>query len=126
MITKQDCYIVSTYQSGTIELANLNAHDATRRLLEALHIPHKEVWGVYQGNKEQSFVIVGKQYQTIVEKLAKQYNQECYLHIHNDNFSELVYTDRKTAIGYFTNVSATEARGHASYTEDNGQFYVTK
>jgi len=129
MITKPDAYLFSTCNESRTRSENMTAHEKTVTLLNSIDAPFSVVIGHYQGREELSFLIVGKKYQNLVETICKNHAQECYLHIHNDNHSELVYGDGKIEkVGKLTNVSKAEAEQLKNYTyvPVTGLYWTTK
>lgn len=51
-------------------------------------IGFKQVQGVFNGAKEESFVI-SAEHEVLAQAYCIAYNQECYLYLHNDRHAEL-------------------------------------
>lgn len=129
MNIKSNILIVSVFQKSKTTEQNLKAHDNLMSSLKADNIPHLSLLGQYEGIKELSVLIKGFEYRGLVETIAKNHNQECYLESHNDRATFLVYADgRRDSIGTLTPVSKAEAEsmGNFSYDRVAGQYFVTR
>lgn len=101
-------------------------------MLEAYKIPHKEMLGVYKGTKESSFVVVVSHWTTeaVLELVAKEFGQECYLFSNQERDAWLVYTNEgfrhEKLQGKLRAVSPTFALKQDAYTQsvDGDEFFV--
>lgn len=129
MNIKSNILIVSVFQSKLSQALN---HDTHREVLKALKdsgVPVLELQGRYNGVNELSILVDGFEHRSTVERIAKTFNQECYLESHNDRATFLVYPDgRRESIGTLTPVSKQEAEqvGSFSYNAVIDQHFVTR
>lgn len=130
MITKSDCYLFSVYNENRAYADNRAAHEHTKVVLNSFDVPYSECIGHYQGKEEQSFLVIGKANEKLVSNLCKRHAQDSYLHMHNDNFSELVYFDEREplTVGTMVEVPEKEALRLRNYTyqPNTGRYYTTK
>lgn len=129
MNIKSNVLIVSVFQKGVNQNTNVDNHIHTMEWLRMAKVPHLELQGRYEGVDELSILIEGFDNRSLVETLAKKFNQECYLESHNDRATFLVFPDgSRTSIGTLTPVSETEAKavGNYSYNPVVGQYFITK
>lgn len=92
-------------------------------------LPVLELEGKYNGTEERSILVRGFEHRSIVEKLCKEFNQECYLESHNDRSTALVYPDgHRESLGTLIPVSRSEAEavGSWSYNPEVRQYFITK
>ncbi|NJO48173.1 MAG: hypothetical protein HC840_00495 [Leptolyngbyaceae cyanobacterium RM2_2_4] len=121
--------IVSVFQ---LKLSQALSHDTHREVLTALQdsgVPVLELQGRYNGVNELSILVDGFEHRATVERIAKTFNQECYLESHNDRATFLVYPDgRRESIGTLVGVSKHEAEtvGSYSYNPLVDQYFVTR
>lgn len=119
-------YIISAYRPDRDFVSNRIAHDALRQLLQVAGYGIKQVDGVYKGQKEKSFVVVGATDNAILS-LAWTFSQESVLKLHGDRHADLLYTNGVVEpLGKFVAVGQAEALKHDSYTycPVNDTFYI--
>lgn len=119
-------FIVSAFQASQDDYTNSYNHDMLTAMLDRLAIPFKVLVGHYKSRMELSVLIVGQDKERLVQAVARNYNQECYLESHGDRFTELVYTSdgRREAIGYLKNVENVEGLEAYSYCPETKQFFA--
>lgn len=88
MNTFPNIIIFSVYQ-GNNPIEDTQNTAKVRKELGFLGIGFKDAEGVFQGNREESFIVDGKDEKYVVD-LCKTFNQKAYLFSHNDRFTELV------------------------------------
>ena len=88
MNTFPNIIIFSVYQ-GNNPLEDTQNTTKVRKELGLLGIGFKDAEGVFDGNREESFIVDGKDEKYVID-LCKQFNQKAYLFSHNDRFTELV------------------------------------
>ena len=81
--------IVSAYRKDLAPNVNMTRHLEALQFLRNASIPHKEVYGYYEGEGERSIIIVGQGCNAVADTLAGQYGQDCYLYVHQDRAAEL-------------------------------------
>lgn len=129
MNLKSNILIFSVFQKGNSLTANEYTHKAVLAALKSEGLPVLELRGKYEGAEELSILIEGFQHRDTVERIAKTFNQECYLESHNDRATFLVYPDGTTKnIGTLTPVSKQEAEesGSYSYNPVVDQHFITR
>lgn len=130
MNTKPNILIFSTFRAENTNGLNEMRHANVMQQLANKGIPHKEVIGQYGGIQEKSVLIEGFEHREEVARLAKLYNQDCYLESHgNDRFTSLVYMDgRREDLGYLQRVSSREIDPMEGFTYDlvTDSFWVTR
>lgn len=110
--------IFSVYQSTCTEQDNKDTHDDVKKSLESNHIPFKEMEGVYQGNKELSFLLKSNYIDT-AKKLCKKFNQECYLVSDKDRHTKLIYLDGgEQELGILKRIGKHQLNDVINYTYD--------
>jgi hypothetical protein len=128
MKIKPTIYIVSVFKSNQCDLVNNRKHQQTIEALKLAGTPVSELQGQYKGQPEKSILIVGLEFQPTVEKLARLFDQECYLVSHSDRSTDLVYQDgTQIAIGQLRPVDGTNIAGLDSWTYSPilDQYYAT-
>lgn len=129
MNLKPNVLIFSVFQKSRTLSVNQLAHKQIFKLLEEQGLPVLHLSGRYDGNEELSILVEGFEHRATVERLCKEFNQECYLESHNDRASFLVFPDgSKQSIGTLVAVSESEAEtlGSYSYNPVVDQYYVTR
>lgn len=129
MNLKPDILIVSVFQTAKTESENQSAHNKVLTVLKSEGIPCIELLGRYNGVNEKSILLEGFENRRLVERLAKEFNQECYLESHNDRATFLVYQDgTRQSIGTLTAVSQDEAEQAIGYSYNpiTKQHFITK
>lgn len=129
MNIKPNVLIFSVCQAALPELVNKMAHTQMLSILQNQGMPIMELQGRYNGSNEMSILIQGFEHRETVERICKDFNQECYLESHSDRATFLVYPDgRKESIGTLTPVSKQEAEqvGSFSYSPLMDQYFVTQ
>ena len=116
--------IFSVYQAARPEYANKDNHDCVLTLLKQFGISYKTVKGRYNGADEESIIVGAHEYR-VVEKLCKQFRQECYLRSDESRASELVYADGSTLEVGFLHESAEVPGDNYTYDEVNGSYWIT-
>jgi len=121
--------IVSAYRKELSENVNMANHlDAVKTLTDA-KIPHKEVYGYYNGDGERSILIVEPACQAIATELLERYGQESYLFVDCEQQGTLVYADGSTeSLGKWQSADPDDATAEESYTvdPDTGRYYICK
>lgn len=107
---------------GTVR-EELNNQDARNRL-DSLKIPYKEVQGCYRGEIEQAF-IVDARHKAAVSEIAREYNQECILHLDEDRHGHYLYLTDSVGgeaaadyAGKFVKTTKERAAKQEGYTYD--------
>lgn len=129
MNLKSNILIFSVFQKGKSLTANEYAHKGVLAVLKYDGIPFLELQGKYDGAEELSILVDGFEHRSTVERIAKTFNQECYLESHNDRATFLVYQDGTTkSIGTLIPVSKQEAEavGSYSYNPLMDQHFITR
>lgn len=130
MLTKPDCFIFSAQKSYRTTDENFLAHKDVKNLLQLSKIPFTEVVGRYKGDTETSFLVVGKEHEQTIKHLSDLYSQESYLHIHPDDFAELVFVayGRRDKLGYLNEVSAQVANAaeNSTFVPTTNLYYTTQ
>jgi hypothetical protein len=129
MNLKSNVLIFSVFQAGLPELVNQMAHNQLFGILERQGLPVLALSGRYNGVNELSILVEGFEHRETVERLCKEFNQECYLESHNDRATFLVFPNGdKQDIGILVPVSKSEAEsvGNFSYNPIVGQYFVTR
>lgn len=129
MNLKPNILIFSVFQKNATPEVNKDIHSSVLYVLLDQKLPAMELKGRYNGTDESSILIQGFEHREVVERLCKEFGQECYLESHNDRATFLVFPDgSKKYIGVLTPVDENEAQqvGSYSYNEAVGQFYITK
>lgn len=129
MNIRPNILIVSVFQKAVSAAKNIANHKEVLQALKDSGLSVLELQGKYDDTYELSILIEGFQYRQVVEKIAKSFNQECYLESHNDRATFLVFPDGSTkSIGTLTPVSKQEAEavGSYSYSPVVDQYFVTR
>lgn len=122
-------------QQVVILSAELSGQDNNRRtallndMLAELRLPFKTAIGVYNGSKENSFVVVVNS-QADIDVLKgfafKSFGQESILHQDANQEARLIFADDSTKqLGKLEQVSKELALSLDNYTEMGGKFYTT-
>lgn len=91
--------IFSAFQAYQPRQVNDVFHAKAVAELQNHGVEFMELDGQYNSVSERSILVLAK-HRAIVERLAAETRQECYLESHNDRHSELVYADgTRVAIG---------------------------
>lgn len=129
MNIKPNILIFSVFRSEVSSNVNKSVHDKVLSLLKGEGLPVIELQGRYNGVNEMSILIDGFQHRATVERLCKEFNQECYLESHNDRATFLVFPNGdRQAIGTLKPVTKQEAEsvGNFSYNPLVDQYFVTQ
>jgi hypothetical protein len=120
-------FVLSAERDNLSSRDNLYRTHELEGILNELEIPYKIVEGHYNGLREDAFVVVGHGYEAIVSKLARDFDQECYLRVDENRQARLVFPQGSESIGKWQeHVGATN--GLSNYTKDylTGRIYVCK
>lgn len=126
---------MNTVSQVVILSAELSGEDNNRRtsllndMIAELKLPFKRAVGVYQGGKENSFVVVVNS-QADIDVLKgfafKSFGQESILHQDANQEARLIFADDSTKqLGKLQQVSKELALTLDNYTEMDGKFYTT-
>lgn len=128
MNIRPNILIVSVFQKGVDAKQNVESHAQVLQTLKSTGVPHVELQGKYNGIEELSILVQGFEYRSVVERLAKAFNQECYLESHNDRATSLVFADgSRQNIGTLVNVTKEEAEANGSYSYNpNAGYFITR
>lgn len=129
--------LVSAFQNGKTDEQNRANHERAYDILRREGLNFRVVRGVYKGVAELSFVLFGDDIRThegnlqACINLARLFNQESVLEVHNDGAAALHYLNsgyRVERIGTFKGVSEAEAAGREAFTYDplSGQYFVVE
>ena len=93
-----------------------------------MNMPFKSVQGMYKGHKENSFLVIVRDFKEIslMNNLAWAYHQESILYCDQDRNAFLVYCDGTPAdaLGVFQKVDSVE--GLDAYTIDGDEYWTCK
>ena len=119
--------IVSAYRKDLEPNVNMTRHLEALQFLRNASIPHKEVYGYYEGEGERSILIPGQGCNAVADTLASQYGQDCYLYVHQDRAAEL-RGGIKQSLGTWQEVGKEDAMLSDGFTvdPDTGKYYVCK
>lgn len=126
---KPNVLIFSVFQKSQSESVNQKVHAMILAEMQKSALPVIELQGRYNGVNESSILIQGFEHRETVQRLCREFNQECYLESHNDRATFLVYPNGKTeSIGTLTNVSKDEAIQNGSYSFNAiaDAYFITK
>jgi hypothetical protein len=118
--------IVSAFQSSVPHAENIANHEELKANLTLMGVGFIELDGAYKGVPEKSLLFTESN-RRVVEMIARDYKQECFLESDNDRYSSLVYADgRRVGLGYLKPVSKSEALAldGYSYRPDLDQYYA--
>ena len=120
--------IVSAYRKELSANANMTRHLEALQFLRNASIPHKEVYGYYEGDGERSILIVGAGCNAVADTLRARYEQDCYLYVNQDRDAELRGLERGQAIGKWQETNKEDAMMADGFTvdPDTGKYYVCK
>jgi hypothetical protein len=86
--------------------------------------------GHYKGESETSFIIKvpfgNEPNHSMFQFIADKYKQECYLYSDANRFTTLHYRNREESLGRLVSTDEYSARQQDSFTEVNGNFYITR
>lgn len=119
--------VVSAYRQDQEPNVNMERHLEALEWLRNASIPHKEVYGYYDGDGERSILIVGDGCNAVADTLANRYGQDCYLYVNQDRQAELRggYT---ASLGTWQECGKEDAMMEDGHTVDpeTGKYYVCK
>ena len=129
-VIKKPIAIISAEKAGLTEGDNLQRTYSLKEDLEALGLPYKAVLGMFEGTKEQSFVVVIKDHNQlfILSDLAEKYNQDSILYRNEYEDTYLLDGFNMKYIGKFVQVPEYVAKRKPTYTHDmtNNSYYITE
>lgn len=122
---QQSVLIFSTFQSGQTSTLNVTYHNELIGFLQSEKIPHIEAQGHYKGERELS-IIVPTRYESLVQKLMRDHNQETYLYLDSNNIATLHdHTGRITdVLGRMREIN--DVVGRDAYTIVGGRYFVAE
>ena len=115
-------FIISSHQ---LDIDNDVMAHCLERDLAALELDSIEAIGTYKSTLERSRVVFSDD-EGKAEFLREEYNQECYLYVHNDRTAELVYSDgtRESLVGTFRTINPDYIGQHQNYTQVGEEYYA--
>ena len=121
--------IISAQHANAGPETNRIAHIELRQQLEGLGFPRGEVTGMYNGNRELSWLVEYDDTEPALERLLQlgaEYAQECILHINPKRHCHLLYMNGDVdSIGKLVPVSPTKAETLQAWTRIRaGQYYA--
>lgn len=123
--------ILSAERTENSFLANANATDALRNILEDMGLEFSIAIGTYKGSKEISFIVhnpTSDQAETLLRIAKDKFKQESILQTDADGFADLIYTESgyREPVGFMVQVSRSEALKQDAYTHIGGEYFVAK
>lgn len=130
MTNKTPITFISAERSELSTSQNSTRTEELRYALEALNLQYQEVSGVYQGDSEDSFLVLtpggtsGETWRELIT-LAKWFKQESILHVGSDRYGSLYYTDsgKWEGLGKFKELPKYQAAARTSYSIINNKYY---
>jgi hypothetical protein len=119
--------VFSVFQRSESTHVNNVAHEMVLTWLRDAGIPVVALRGKYDGTEELSILVDGFQHRSVVERICREYKQECYIELHPDRFASLVFLDGKRRdLGMLQSVPEHEALGADGYLYNprSGYFIV--
>lgn len=115
--------IFSVQQLKASKGLNIKNHIQVLNFLSSQNIPFTVVNGQYEGIKEPA-IMVAVLYESIVQKLTADFNQDCYLYIDANRQASLHLPNGQLhkMLGSFNQVP--NVQGIENFTELNGRFFV--
>jgi hypothetical protein len=120
--------IVSAYRKELAPNVNMTRHIEALEFLQNASIPHKEVYGYYEGEGERSILIVGGGCNSVADTLRARYDQDCYLYVNQDREAQLRGRESSQDVGTWNEVGKEDAMLADGFTvdPDTGKYYVCK
>ena len=102
--------------------------------LERTELEFTKVHGMYQGIREDSFLVILPDNENhardhaigLLWDEAERLKQESILLVQSDGRARLIFADESQYLGMWHNVSEVEAKAHGAYTQIGELFYVAK
>lgn len=104
-------YLFSVFRENVCEETNKQNHANVRQALTRQGVPFAEWQGKWKGHQELSFQVSGIGNESVIKRLCKLFNQECYLEV-SDSSKESFIVDRsgrRSFVGFFVKLPANEA-----------------
>lgn len=122
--------VVSPWQAGLSEAANLRHLDEAKAMLDDAYLPFKVGRGCYRGQEEPCLLIAcGGDLLGGVRmgvRIMLRFNQESLLAVRDNNEAALFYSDLSVEpVGYWQVVPEWYATTRECWTLVDGEYYVT-